>query len=397
MAWGVTKVEEQRQNFIQNVLLGEKTITDLCKEFQISRKTGYKWIHRHEDHGAEGLKDQSRRPHFQAGQTNDVLIQRILEIKHKYPTWGPKKVLASLQMLYPNEEWPSDTTVGNILSKNGLVEPRKLRKRFPSKTDPLSHCNAANDVWSIDFKGWFLTKEGVKCDPLTISDAHTRFIFYCNKLYSGKESEVWRVLEDLFHKNGLPRHLRHDNGPPFATNGAGRLSRLSVKLIKAGVIPEWIEPGKPYQNGRHERMHRTLKKEAVFPSQLTLEEQQLKFQEFIHYFNFNRPHEALEQRYPGSLYTISERTWDGKLHSPEYNNEYLVRKIHARGQLCWNGSDIYIGKALGNEYVGIKGADDGTWAVHFGPVSLGIIDHRGEFTTPIESSRLKKNYKVRCY
>jgi putative transposase len=395
MAWGVTKVEEQRQKFIQEVLIGGKTITDLCKEFQISRKTGYKWIRRHEEHGVEGLKDQIRRPHFQAGETNAVLVQKILEIKHKYPYWGPKKILASLEMSDSSIKWPSDTTIGNILSKNGLVEPRKTRKRFPCKTDPLSHCNAANDVWSIDFKGWFLTREGVKCDPLTISDAHTRFIFYCSKLHSGKELDVWNVLEELIYKNGLPKYLRHDNGPPFATNGAGRLSRLSVKLIKAGIIPEWIDPGKPYQNGRHERMHRTLKKEATFPLQLTLEEQQLKFQDFIQYFNFERPHEALGQRCPGNMYTVSERTWDGKFRSPEYDSEYLVKKVRGRGQLSLNGKDIYIGKTLQEENVGIR-EEDGYWSVHFGPVSLGIINHGGEFIIPTQV-RQKGNYKVRCY
>jgi putative transposase len=397
MAWRVTKVEEQRQEFIQQVLIGDKTITDLCKEFQVSRKTGYKWVHRHAEHGEEGLKDRSRKPRFQAGKTQDNLVQKILEIKHKYPTWGPKKILASLEHLYPNEDWPSDTTVGNILTKNGLVKSRKLRKRLPSKTDPLSHCNEANDVWSIDFKGWFWTREGVKCDPLTISDAHTRFILYCHKLHSGKELDVWKVLEELFYKNGLPKYLRHDNGPPFATSGAGRLSRLSVKLIKAGVIPDWIAPGKPYQNGRHERMHRTLKREAIFPLQLTLEEQQMKFRDFIHYFNFERPHEALGQKCPGNLYVVSERRWEGKLYSPEYDNEYLVKRIRERGQLSWNGIDIYISKTLKNEFVGLKENDEGDWSVYFGPVFLGTINSSRNFITPMESYRPKNNYKVRCY
>lgn len=397
MTWRVTKVEEQRHEFIQQVRLGDKTITDLCQEFQVSRKTGYKWIHRYEKYGIDGLKDRSRQPHSQPGKTNEEQERKILEVKHDHKNWGPKKILACLEMRYPSADWPSDTTIGNILSKNGLVEPRKIRKRFPSKTEPLSHCKAANDVWSIDFKGWFWTKEGVRCDPLTIVDAHTRFIFCCRKLHSSKEHDVWDAIEEVFYKNGLPKYLRHDNGPPFATNGAGRLSSLSVKLIKAGVIPEWIEPGKPYQNGRHERMHRTLKMEATFPLELTLEEQQRKFHDFIYYYNFERPHEALGQKCPGSIYMASERTWNGKFNSPEYGSEYLVKRIRERGQLSWYGVDIYIGKTLKNEFVGLKEEIDGVWSVYFGPVFLGAIDPKGNFVAPLPANRLKSKYKVRCY
>ena len=397
MAWRVTKVEEQRKDFIQRVITGERTITDLCSEFLISRKTGYKWIDRYNKHGEEGLKDRSRRPSYQAGKTDDRREQMILGVKYKYPTWGPKKILALLKTYYPDDNWPSDTTIGNILNKNGLVEPRKYKKRIPAKTDPLSHCNAPNDVWSIDFKGWFMTKEKLKCDPLTVSDAYSRFIFYCSKLHSGKELDVWRVLIELFNKYGLPIYLRHDNGPPFATTGAGRLSGLSVKLIKAGVIPEWIDPGKPCQNGRHERMHRTLKAEGVFPLQLTLEEQQIKFRDFIQYFNFERPHEALDQKCPGNIYVSSERRWDGKFRSPEYDTSYLVKRLRDRGQLAWNGSDIYIGKTLKNEFIGLKEDINGDWLAYYGPIFLGTIDYYGNFTIPTKSFRKKRSYKIRCY
>jgi len=396
MAWRVTKVEEQRKEFIKQLHSGDKTITDLCEEYQISRKTGYKWIKRHQENGDDGLKDRSKAPHSQPSKTEDRLEQKILEVKYRYPKWGPKKVRASLETHHPEEDWPSNTTIGNILARNGLLVPRKYRRRIPVKTEPLSHCNAANDVWSIDFKGWFLTKDHIKCDPLTISDAHTRFILYCAKLQSGKEHEVWKVLEELFYNMGLPRYLRHDNGPPFATNGVGRLSGLSVKIIKAGVIPEWIEPGKPYQNGRHERMHKTLKAEGIFPLQLTLEEQQMKFKEFIHYFNYERPHEALGQKCPGSVYLPSKHVWNGKFCSPEYESGYLVKRVRERGLLSWNGMDIYIGKTLKNEYIGLKEEDEG-WAVYFGPVYLGTIDLRSNFIIPVKSYRTKYSYKVRCY
>jgi transposase InsO family protein len=397
MAWRVAKVEEHRKEFIKQLLIGDKTVTDLCKEYQISRRTGHKWINRHKEQGEEGLKDRSRAPNSQPGKTDDRLVQKILEVKYKYPAWGPKKVLALLEAHHPEEDWPSDTTVGNILQRNGLVNPRKYRKRIPAKTEPLSHCKAPNIMWSIDFKGWFLTKDRMKCDPLTITDAYSRFILYCSKLHSGRELDVWKALEGLFYKQGLPKYLRHDNGPPFATTGAGRLSGLSVKLIKAGVTPEWIEPGKPYQNGRHERMHRTLEEEAAFPMQLTLEEQQMKFNDFIYYFNFERPHEALGQKFPGSVYVPSDRSWDGKFRSPEYDSGYLVKRVRCRGQVSWNGVDIYIGKTLRNEFVGVKETDNGDGAVYFGQVFLGVIDYTGNFITPTERSRPKCSYKTRCY
>lgn len=396
MAWRVAKVEEQRKEFIEKMHAGGRIAT-LCREYRISRKTGYKWINRYEELGEEGLKDKSRSPHSQPGKTDAGLMQIILETKHKYPTWGPKKVLALLQAHYPEEDWPSDTTVGNILQKNGLVMSRKYRKRMPAKTVPLAHCNAPNDVWSIDFKGWCLTKDQKKCEPLTVSDAYARFILYCAKLHSGKEQDVWKACESLFYENGLPKYLRHDNGPPFATTGAGRLSALSVKLIKVGIIPEWIDPGKPYQNGRHERMHRTLNEEGMFPLELTLEEQQMKFMDFIRYFNHERPHEALGQKVPGSVYIRSDRSWDGKFRSPEYNSCCLVKQVRDRGQMMWNGIDIYIGKTLRNEFVGLKEDENGDWAVYYGPVFLGTIDHSGRFTTPFETRRPKRNYKSRCY
>jgi len=396
MAWRVAKVEEHRKEFIKQVLIGDRTVTDLCNEYQISRKTGYKWINRHKEQGDQGLKDRSRSPNSQPGKTDNKLVEKILEVKYRYPAWGPKKVLALLENRYPEEDWPSDTTVGNILCRNGLVVPRKYRRRIPAKTDPLSHCNAPNDVWSIDFKGWFLTRDRMKCDPLTISDAYSRFILHCSKLQFGRELDVWKALEELFYKNGLPKYLRHDNGPPFATTGAGRLSGLSVKLIKAGVIPEWIEPGKPYQNGRHERMHKTLEAEGVSPW-LILEEQQMKFKDFVNYFNFERPHEALGQKFPGSVYVPSDRSWNGELRSPEYDSCYLVKRVRDRGQLSWNGVDMYIGKTLKDEFVGVKEDENGDWVVYYGPVFLGTIEHGRNFTTPNEKSRPKRNYKARCY
>lgn len=258
MAWRSAKMEDQRKDFIDAFLSHQLRLVDLCKEFSISRKTAYKWIHRYDQEGFEGLKDKSRAGHSQ-NRIDEKIEKSIIEIKSLRSALGPKKILPYLQREIPLEECPSRSTIESVLKRNGLVTPRKLRKRFPAKTDPLSHCHNPNDVWCVDFKGWFKTKDSIKCDPLTLTDAHSRFLLHYRKLPHNTVDYVWEVLSTAFHQHGLPIYLRHDNGPPFATGNAGRLSCLSINLIKAGVIPEWIQPGKPYQNGRHERMHRALK------------------------------------------------------------------------------------------------------------------------------------------
>lgn len=398
MAWRVNNVRDQRKRFVREVQEYKKTFTDICEEFGISRPTGYKWIQRYALEGEDGLEDRSSARHSQDRKTNKKLEEKILRLKRKYSAWGPKKIHAYLLRRDPSENWPSITTIGNILKRNGFVLPRKQRKRFPAKTDPLSHCKKPNDVWCVDFKGWFKTKDNIKCDPFTVTDAESRYILYCSKLHSGKVKDVWQTMEKLFYENGLPKYLRHDNGPPFATSGVGRLSTLSVNLIKAGVIPEWIDPGKPYQNGRHERMHGTLKNEGIFPLQLTLEEQQMRFRDFVNYFNNERPHEALNQRIPADVYVRSNRQWDGKLISPEYGSDYIVKRVRKRGQVGWQGKDLFIGKALAYEHIGFKEEEnDGHWLVYYGPILLGTMDYMGHFKIPHVPHRLRKNYKERCY
>jgi putative transposase len=397
MAWRNIQVEYQRENFIVACLEGKATITDLCLEFGISRKTGYKWLYRFQNEGADGLKDRCRARHTQPLKTTEELTQKVIQTKHRYLKWGPKKIAAFLEQNQPSESWPSATTIGKILNEHDLTIPRKYKKRFPAKTNPLSHSQQPNDVWCIDFKGWFKTKDNVKCDPMTLTDSYSRFILYCNKLGANTVDHVWNSLNKAFLQYGLPRYLRHDNGPPFATNGAGRLSRLSVNLIKAGVIPEWIEPGKPYQNGRHERMHLTLKEEGAFPLKLTLKEQQMKFMEFQQYFNQERPHEALGQKTPASIYLPSERVWTGQLHSPEYSQDHQTKRVRASGTISLLGVDVFVGKTLEDEYVGLKENMDGNWEVYFGPVFLGIIDHEKRLIQPTVKTRGKSEYKRRIF
>lgn len=382
MAWRNVKVEKQRQDFINACLEGKLSMAELCRIYDISPKNGYKWLNRYKAEGPDGLKDRSRAPHKQALKTSNESIQEILKVRLKYPSWGPKKVLAYLQNHYPDTPWPSTTTIGSLFDKNGLTIPRKLRRRVPGRTIPLSHCQLSNDVWCADFKGWFLTGDGNKCEPLTITDGASRFLIRCLKLDSNNVENVWGVLDTAFREYGLPLYFRTDNGTPFATCGAGRFSKLSINLIKAGVIPEWIDPGKPQQNGRHERMHGTLKNETANPPSLTIEEQSMKLKEFVKYYNFIRPHEALGQKTPGEIYQRSPREWNGKLTPPEYPKDYLVRKVRTAGQISMRPFNIHIGVTLAGETVGLKPIDNDAYAVYYGPIYLGEINRDRELILP---------------
>lgn len=387
MAWGVKKVEEKRKQFILEVSQGIVSISDLCLAYDISRTAAYKWLDRFQNEGEAGLSDRSRARKTQPHQTPQKIIDLILDLKLKYSKWGAKKLKPKLEQEFPDFDWPSLSTFNAILSKNGLVVPRKLRKRLPIRTAPLAHCGLPNDVWCADFKGWFLTQNGEKCEPFTLTDGNSRFLLRCLQLHSNDEKHVWAVLDHAFREYGLPLYLRTDNGPPFATCGAGRLSRLSVKLIKAGVMPDWIAPGKPQQNGRHERMHQTLKSETANPSQLNLENQKIKLDEFREYYNFIRPHEALKQNTPGNVYRLSERKWNGRLISPEYDIDIKVGWIRSCGKLSFNGEEIYIARSLENEPVGLKEIGNGIFEVSYGPIVLGTIDQFKKFHIPREKGR----------
>jgi putative transposase len=390
MAWGVTKVEEKRKQFILECNQKLISISDLCHAYSISRATAYKWLERFRKEGEAGLCNRSRARKTQAHQTPKEIIDLILELKLKHSSWGAKKLKPTLETRYPDLDWPSLTTFNEILNKNGLVVPRKLRKRLPVRTTPLAHCIQPNDIWCADFKGWFLTANGEKCEPFTLTDGSTRFLLRCLQLHSNNAEHVWAVLEHAFREYGLPLYLRTDNGPPFATTGAGRLSKLSVKLIKAGVLPDWIAPGQPQQNGRHERMHGTLQSEAANPPQINLEKQKTKLEEFQTYYNFVRPHEALGQKTPGSVYCPSERKWRGKLVYPEYEAGTKVGWIRSCGKLSFCGEEIYIARTLAGEPVGLEETGDGLFEVYYGPILLGTIDQLKQFHIPRE--KRMRNY-----
>lgn len=382
MAWRNIKVEDRREYLVKSYLNKFATMQELCDECGVSRKTGYKWVKRYTEEGSIGLLDQSRAPKTPNRKYTDAQITKLLELKQKRPRYGPKKILAIAKKHYPEESWPCPTRLYEIFKDHHLVSSRKLRRRVP-RTQPLGDVNASNDVWCADFKGWFLTKDKSKVEPFTVTDGFSRFIIKCIHLERKRFEDVWKVLSYAFHEYGLPRRIRTDNGPPFATTGVGRLSKLSVHLIKAGVTPEWINPGHPEENGRHERFHRSLEEEIANPPADTFIEQLSRMKFYVDEFNFERPHEALDLQVPGSYYEPSKNIWDGKLRSPEYDtNEMIIRKVGQNGCIHVKQNENYLGSVISGEYVGLKQIDEDTYKIFYGPVFLGTLLNNSDFRRP---------------
>lgn len=372
MAWRLSKVEDQRKKLIEEYITG-MTMSELCLQYGISRKTAYKWYNRYKSLGIEGLSDMSRAPNHPYHLYSEEDIKRAINLKLKYWSWGPKKILVRLKHEFPDIEWPSPTRLYEIFKAHHLVTSRKIRKRVPA-TNPLGDVNGSNDVWIADFKGWFLTKDRKKCEPLTITDAASRYLITCRHLERKRAEDVWTAYAEAFHEFGLPNRIRTDNGPPFGSVGVGRLTSLSINLIKAGVTPEWINPGHPEENGRHERFHLTLKQAVGNPPCESLGEQIRRMAYFQEEYNFERPHEALGMKTPATLYYTSTRKWDGILRSPEYDTqENVVRKVGQNGCIYINQKHYYLGETLTGEYVALREESQDYLKVYYGPVYLGNL------------------------
>jgi putative transposase len=374
MGWMETCAVEERMRFVVAVEKQEESFAAICRRFGVSRRVGYKWLARFEEEGAAGLLDRSRAPLHHPQWIAANIAERCLEVRRAHPTWGPVKVRAYLKRRMPTAVWPAASTIGELFDREGLTVKRRLRRRSPPSSAPFAHCEAANDVWCIDFKGWFLTGDGKRCEPLTITDAHSRYLLRCQALPRTDTEHVWPVLDAAFREFGLPCHMRSDNGSPFASRGAGGLSQLSVKLIKAGVTPERIAPGKPQQNGRHERMHLTLLQDVADPPAATMREQLKRLRSFQQVYNEERPHESLDNATPAERYHASPRRFEGILRSPEYGDQE-VRRVRHNGEIKLDGKFIYINAALASEPVGLAESEDG-WIVSYGPIMLGTIAYR---------------------
>lgn len=352
----------------------EMSITDLSQKYGISRKTVYKWLYRYENKGIEGLKDKSRAPHKRPGETPDRIVKLLIKEKLKNRRRGPKKIYAQLKGKYPQLNIPQPSTIGNWLKKNGLVKPRKRVKRVPPYEQPFINCQASNDVWSADFKGQFYTKNAKVCYPLTISDNYSRYIIRCKGLKGTGNKETMEVFKSAFREYGMPYAIRTDNGVPFAGRCVGGLSRLSIWFIQLGIMPERIEKGCPQQNGRHERMHRTLKEETLNPVAGNMKEQQRQFDIFRAEYNNYRPHEALGQQAPSKYYSKSNRVYVEKPHKPEYDYTYIVRRVRMKGEITIGGKDYFISELLTDEPVGLKEIDEGVMMIYYSFYKLGLID-----------------------
>ncbi len=378
MSWKETCIMDQRMSFVVASLHGVENFSELCRHFGISRKTGYKWLARYKTEGVAGLADRSRTPRGNSRTLDEKTVAAVLKVRRQHPTWGPRKVKAWLELNETARAWPAASTIGTVFDRHDLTRARKKRQQTPPHSRPLSDCDSANDVWCIDFKGWFRTGDDSRVDPLTLSDAASRYLFYCQAIEACDEAHVWPVLEATFHEFGLPEVLRSDNGTPFASHGAAGLSLLAIKLIKIGVMPERIALGKPQQNGRHERMHLTLKQDTASPPAASLHEQMARFDEFRAIYNNERPHEALNQKPPASVYQPSPRRYDGILRSPDYASHVVVRKVRRNGDIKWRGRGVFISQALKGEPVGLHEVAEDCWLVKYGPIVLGTITGAGK-------------------
>ena len=376
MPWDETTPMDQKTQFIADYLRGQDSMSELCDRYGISRKTGYKFVERYLRHGPQGLDEHSRRPNNNPNRTPEHVIQAIIEQRRRHPSWGAKKLLAVLGERHPKWDFPARSTACDILKRNGLIPKKRQRRLIGHPGKPTSQILAPNDVWSADFKGHFKTGDGIYCYPLTVADGFSRFLLGCQALQSTCVAEAKPVFTRLFKQYGLPRRIRTDNGVPFATSSLARLSQLSAWWVRLGVLPELIEPGKPQQNGRHERMHRTLKAETTRPAANSVRGQQRKFDAFRQEFNFERPHEALDMQTPASLYQSSAREMPNKLPPLEYPDRFEVRYVSANGGIRWNKRWVNVSITCVGEYVGLEEIDDGVWNVYFGPLKLGRLLER---------------------
>jgi len=380
MPWKETCTMEERLRFVLAAQEEGAVMARLCAQYGISRQTGYELLYRYRAEGIEGLKERSRAPHHHGRAHAAELVDAVLELRDHYG-WGAKKLRKKLGEARPDIELPAVSTIGDWLAKEGVTTKRRRRPRSTPSIQPLVMPSLPNEVWSVDFKGWFRTGDGKRCDPLTLCDAMSRYLLRCQIVGRPDCSHVRPVLEAAFCEFGLPQAIRSDNGPPFASTAAGGLSALSLSWIKLGIRPERIEPAKPQQNGRHERMHRTLNQDTAEPPAADAAQQQARFDRFRDVFNNERPHEALGLRYPAELYQPSVRAYPCTEREPEYGQDCAVRRVRGNGEIKWAGDLIFVSQVLVGEPVGIEQTTSGDWRVRYANIELGFIDSkRGRLT-----------------
>src|SRR5277367_1200091 len=329
MPFKESSVMDERMRFILEQEGGLDTMTDLCEAYSIARETGYYWLRRYREGGVAALEDRRRAPRQHPNQTPEKIQEAVLALRRAHMSWGPRKLKRVLWEKEPRREWPASSTIGAMLARQGLTVPRKKRRRVPPYTEPFAGAEAPNRVWCADFKGWFRTRDGERIDPLTITDACSRYLLRCQRVQKTDGERVRAVFESAFRQCGLPGAIRTDNGAPFASQAVAGLSRLAVWWMKLGIVPERIAAGHPEQNGRHERMHRTLKAETARPAAANCQTQQQRFDRFREHYNNGRPHEALGQILPACRYQASSRAYPSQLPQPTYGPQYSVRRVRS--------------------------------------------------------------------
>lgn len=358
---------------------GNVNVSELCREFGISREIGYKWINRFRKagHDVRAVEERSRRPYHSPTAIDETTQELVVRARKAHPKWGPRKLGAWLVDRYPGIAIPCASTIATILQRRGLARPTKRRRRAgpdPRVTLPFATCDAPNRVWCVDFKGWFRTDDGQKCYPLTITDAYSRYVLRCEAMADPDGPGVFSVFDSAFREFGLPEAIRSDGGPPFASTGAAGLTRLSVWWLQLGIRVERIAPGKPQQNGRHERMHRTLKAECE--PQADLRRQQPAFDVWRREFNEERPHEALAMRQPAKIYAPSSRRYPRPLLHAEHGRWSHVAQVDKNGFIRFDKQRVFVSSALRHLYVELEHVGETTWDVAWGPILLGRIDSR---------------------
>jgi putative transposase len=376
MPWRHTSPMDQKTQFIADDLRRTLSLTELCELYSVSRKTGDTWIDRYRKAGPSGLEERSRKPCSSPNQTPQHVVEASIEVRCRHPSWGAKKLLSILQQRPPSWSLPGRSTVCDILPRHGVVPKKRHHRPIGHPGKPTTLIAAPNDVWSADFKGQFKTGDGLYCYPLTVADGYSRMLLGCQALSSTRVAEAKPVFTRLFKEFGLPKRIRTDNGVPFATNTLGRLSQLSAWWVRLGIFPEFIEPGKPQQNGRHERMHRTLKAETTRPPARTRRAQPRRFDPFRQEFNFERPHEALDMQSPASRYEVSPREMPSKLPPLVSPDRFEVRYVSANGGIRWHHRWVNVSHVCVGAYVGLEEIADGIWNVSFGPLKLGRLLER---------------------
>lgn len=374
MPWREETPMDAKVEFIRARRRDEESMAASCRAAGISRQCGYELWRRFELEGWAALQERSRAPHRIPWAVSQAQREAIVALRDKRPHWGPKKLRAKLCEQAAEQQWPAPSTIGDLLKREGRIQPRRRRAHAQPTPSPLTAAVKPNVVWCLDFKGWWRTLDGARCDPLTVTDAYSRYLLCATLLERADYEHSQHALERLLREYGLPEVVRSDNGPPFAALGAGGLSRLGVWWVKLGIMPERIAPAKPQQNGRHERMHRTLKAEAATPPSANRRAQQRRLDEFRLDFNQQRPHEALGQTPPARHYQPSLRPYPTRLDDPAYPASHQLRRVRTNGEVKWQGELVFISQALCGEVIGIWENPIGDGEAYFGPVHLGTID-----------------------